>query len=108
MVSEVFKHRVICIEIDLSGRTSSIFLARFWNSTRHVVKFVAVEINPVPPLSPMVRKEQCRGGIILVSTGLRIERKDAVVVKRSHYLLKTISASIARNGELLRCFRAVS
>ena len=78
---EVGEHVVLGVIVDLSAPAILATLNRLGYTASDIVKLVAVKLNPVVPLSPMVGTEELGYMISGVSIFRGVVFEDTVVVK---------------------------
>ena len=78
---EVSEHVVLGVIVDLSGPAGLATLNGLGDTASDVVKLVAVELNPVVPLSPMIGTEELGYMVSGVSIVRCVVFEDTVVVK---------------------------
>ena len=90
MSLEIGEHIVVCVVVDLGAPSFLPHLNGFWDSACHVIKLVAFELNPIVPLSPVIRGEEL-GDVVVGVRGRRgLVRENAIVVKRFEDLRETL------------------
>ena len=103
---KIGEHVVVGVVVDLSAPARFVVSDRLGDAPCDVVELVAVELDPVVPLGPMVGTEELGDVIVRVGGDRGVVLEDAIIFKWPEYLGEAVGIGGADGGKICKRFWA--